>query len=104
MGEGIATLRQQQQLIATQFIQEFWNDSHKKWTTISASQGGGSILRPSASSNQVTLGATEEDASVPYFRAVDQAIAILACLEHLKMEMPPTLENSNAKKSTVNYV
>ena len=102
LDKEMKVLRHQQHLIATQFIDEFWNDSHKKWTTISVSQGGGSILRPSASSNKVTVGTTEEDASVPYFRAVDQAIAILACLEYL--QMPPILDGDNPKEYKVDYI
>ena len=101
--EKMEVLRQQQQhLIATQFIDQFWKDSHKKWTTISANQGGGSILRPSASSNKVIVGTTDGDVSVPYFRAVDQAIAILACLEHL--QSPPILEGDNSKQYKGEYI
>jgi hypothetical protein len=76
------SIRAQQRQIADQFFTEFWNQDTDKWTTVSQSQGSGSILRPSASANKRTLGATED---VVYYRVVDQAIAVLACLEHMKV-------------------
>jgi hypothetical protein len=76
-----AALLFQHKTIAKAFSQEFWDASTKRWTTVSQSQGGGSILRPSASAAKATIGATGE---VPYYRAVDQAIAVLACVEHIK--------------------
>jgi hypothetical protein len=85
-GQDIRTTRdryaEQQQTIAECFIREFWDPSVQKWTTVSRSQGGGSVLRPSASAAKQTLGVSE---AAPYYRAVDQAIAVLACLEHLKV-------------------
>ena len=72
----------QHKLIAEGFIREFWDPSVQKWTTVSRSQGGGSVMRPSVSAARHTLGASKE---TPYYRAVDQAIAVLACLEHLKI-------------------
>eukprot|EP00560_Eucampia_antarctica_P005798 CAMPEP_0197837404 /NCGR_PEP_ID=MMETSP1437-20131217/32050_1 /TAXON_ID=49252 ORGANISM="Eucampia antarctica, Strain CCMP1452" /NCGR_SAMPLE_ID=MMETSP1437 /ASSEMBLY_ACC=CAM_ASM_001096 /LENGTH=432 /DNA_ID=CAMNT_0043444421 /DNA_START=559 /DNA_END=1857 /DNA_ORIENTATION=- len=74
--------QEQQKLIAECFIREFYDSSVQRWTTVSRSQGGGSLLRPSVSAAKQTLGATEE---TPYYRAVDQAMAVLACLEHLKL-------------------
>ena len=74
--------QEQQNVIAENFFREFWDPSVRKWTTVSKSQGGGSVLRPSASAAQQTFGVSEE---APYYRAVDQAIAVLACLEHLKV-------------------
>jgi hypothetical protein len=83
--EGIPTkersaLLKQQRKIATSFLEEFWDSSVKMWTTVSRAQGGGTVLRPSASASATTQGAIEPE---PYFRAVDQSVAILACLEHL---------------------
>jgi hypothetical protein len=71
--------RQQHKTIAKAFAKEFWDK--ERWTTVSQSQGGGTIQRPSASAAKPTVGASGE---APYFRAVDQAIAVLACLEHIK--------------------
>jgi hypothetical protein len=73
------THRQQHKTIAKAFAKEFWDA--EKWTTVSRSQGGGTIQRPSASAAKATVGASGE---APYYRAVDQAIAALACLEHIK--------------------
>lgn len=72
----------QQQQIAETFFREFWNKDTDKWTTVSQSQGGGSILRPSASANKQTQSVTED---MVYYRVVDQAIAVLACLEHMQL-------------------
>jgi hypothetical protein len=73
------THRQQHKTIAKAFTEEFWDK--ERWTTVSQSQGGGTIQRPSASAAKPTVGASGE---APYYRAVDQAIAVLACLEHIK--------------------
>lgn len=72
----------QEKKIAETFIHEFWNQDANKWTTVSKTQGCGSILRPSASANKQTLGVTEDKV---YYRVVDQAIAVLACLEHMQL-------------------
>jgi len=82
--EDALKCKMRQKRIADQFLKEFWDESVQKWTTISQSQGGGSTLRVSASAAKQTLGVSE-DTQLPYFRAVDQAIAVLACLEHLKV-------------------
>jgi hypothetical protein len=91
------SIRAQQRQIADTFFQEFWNqedtDNSKCWTTVSQSQGGGSILRPSASANKRTLGATED---MVYYRVVDQAIAVLACLEHMEVLQENQDENGFA--------
>lgn len=71
------TLKEQQRIVATAFLDEYWNEDENKWTTIGFSQGGGTVFRPSASAAKVTLGVTQDE---PYYRAVDQAIGILACL------------------------
>eukprot|EP00751_Fragilariopsis_kerguelensis_P020797 CAMPEP_0170894390 /NCGR_PEP_ID=MMETSP0734-20130129/43142_1 /TAXON_ID=186038 /ORGANISM="Fragilariopsis kerguelensis, Strain L26-C5" /LENGTH=395 /DNA_ID=CAMNT_0011285375 /DNA_START=341 /DNA_END=1528 /DNA_ORIENTATION=+ len=73
----------QQSLILKQFIREFWNE--QRWTTISRNQGSGTLLRPSASSGVASRTTSTESGSLPYFRAVDQAIAVLACLQHLQL-------------------
>lgn len=75
------TARQQHEAIAKAFVKEFWDASVDRWTTVSRTQGGGTSLRPSASAGKTTLGVSVE---APYYRAVDQAIAVLACLEHIK--------------------
>ena len=49
------------------------------------SQGRGTVSRESASSGKPTAGAV--DIKAPYYRAVDQAIGLLACLEMRKMMM-----------------
>ena len=85
----LSRLRQQQSRILNQFVNEFFDPENQKWTTISNTQGSGTVHRPSASSAAVTrLEAEEEEEEQQpsyYYRAVDQAIAILACLEHLKL-------------------
>jgi len=78
-----SNVRSQQSLILKQFIREFWND--QRWTTISRNQGSGTLLRPSASSGVASRTTSTESDSLPYFRAVDQAIAVLACLQHLQL-------------------
>jgi len=74
--------QEQQRFLATHFIDEFWDETVNRWTTVSTSQGGGTVLRPSSSARMQTVGVTEE---VPYYRAVDQAIGVLACLDHLEV-------------------
>jgi len=74
--------KDQQRIIASSFIDEFWDSVVKRWTTISRSQGGGTTLRPSASDGEPALGLLVPE---PYYRAVDQAIAVLACLELYKL-------------------
>lgn len=77
-----STIYNQQSLILKQFIDQFWNG--KRWTTISKSQGSGTTLRPSASSGKETNTESTSD-DVPYFRVVDQALAVLALLEYMKL-------------------
>ena len=84
-----STIHNQQSLILKQFIDQFWNG--KRWTTISKSQGSGTTLRPSASSGKTTNTESTSD-NVPYYRAVDQALAVLALLEHIKL-----LDNTGKK-------
>ena len=88
------SIRAQQRQIADTFLKEFWNQDTDKWTTVSQSQGGGTILRPSASANKRTLGATED---MVYYRVVDQAIAVLACLEHMQVLQENQDENGFAR-------
>lgn len=79
-------LSSQHNEIAHQFLDQFWDPSQKLWTTTSKAQGGGSLLRPSASSGNTAkdYGADTSN-SQWYYRAVDQAIAVLACLECLEV-------------------
>uniref|UniRef100_A0A7S4AQS0 Uncharacterized protein n=1 Tax=Pseudo-nitzschia australis TaxID=44445 RepID=A0A7S4AQS0_9STRA len=80
-------IRFQQSLIANQFVDEFWNGRY--WTTISQTQGSGTTLRPSASSGVATKSTSPPDEQplleTPYVRAVDQAMAVIACLQHLQL-------------------
>lgn len=85
----------QQRLIADSFFNEFYDPSAQKWTTVSRVQGGGSVLRPSASAAKQTIASTE---AMPYYRAVDQAIAVLACLEHLEVLDCATEDNAIEKE------
>lgn len=71
--EGAQYQRQFQE-ISESFLAQFWNDPF--WSTVSAIQGGGTLLRPAASSGRITEGATSQSL---YYRAVDQAVAMLAC-------------------------
>mmetsp|Transcript_27875 Transcript_27875/g.32518 ORF Transcript_27875/g.32518 Transcript_27875/m.32518 type:complete len:527 (+) Transcript_27875:128-1708(+) len=79
--------KEQEKCIADQFVKEFWCHDAKttKWSTLSQSQGGGDTSRLSASAAKPTDGIDEECAGMPYYRAVDQAVAVLACLEHLQV-------------------
>jgi hypothetical protein len=96
--------------IAESFVDQFWDDKVGKWHTVSKQQGWGTVLRPSASSGQPPMGikirakdidddeeaaAGEEEEGYYYFRAVDQAIGILACLGMLKQQQHATNTNTN---------
>jgi hypothetical protein len=76
---SVEPYEQQYQIIRNSFVSQFWET--KRWRTVSASQGGGTVLRRSTSSNKATQGASEPSF---YYRAVDQAVGILACLEMLR--------------------
>ena len=90
-------VRSQQALIAKQFVDEYWNG--QRWTTISRTQGAGTTRRPSASSGAATVGSPSE---TPYFRAVDQAVAVLACLQHVQLlDNDHDNENGNGNDNTV---
>uniref|UniRef100_A0A7S1BY36 Uncharacterized protein n=1 Tax=Corethron hystrix TaxID=216773 RepID=A0A7S1BY36_9STRA len=78
-GSGSAILSQQA-LILDRFVDQFWNG--KRWTTVSRTQGSGTTLRLSASSGTAK---TSSSLNGTYFRAVDQAIAVLALSEHIKL-------------------
>lgn len=86
---------EQQQLIADCFVRKFYDSSVKRWTTVSKSQGGGGIRWFSASAASQTLGLPEDAEDTPYYRVVDQAIAVLACLEQIRV-----LDNSNTITQT----
>ncbi|KAL7527291.1 hypothetical protein ACHAWF_002124 [Thalassiosira exigua] len=81
-GELCYRCRAQYKLIAKQFLHEYWDESTKRWRTVGKSQGGGTVSRKSASSGKLTAGVVDVEA--PYYRAVDQAIGLLACLEMQK--------------------
>ena len=76
---------EEQELIAECFVREFYDPVVQRWTTVSKSQGGGGVRRRSASAASQTLGLPEDAEDTPYYRAVDQAIAVLACLEQIKV-------------------
>ena len=90
--------REQHQEIALKFYEQFWDATVQKWTTVSRTQGGGTLLRPSASAGKTTAGATKP---TPYYRAVDQAVALLACLEHLKVLEE---DDGEAREQVVNLI
>ena len=75
--------RAQHKLIAKQFLHEYWDESIRKWRTVSRSQGGGTVSRKSASSGYPAAGAGT-DIKAPYYRAVDQAIGLMCCLEMME--------------------
>ena len=79
----------QYRLIAKNFLKQYWDGSVDMWRTVSNDQGGGTLARPSASSGKAIEGVSEQD-GFEYYRAVDQAVGILACLE-----MMHVLENSS---------
>lgn len=83
----VSLLQQQQRQIAESFDREFWDDTSCIWTTIGQSQegGGGTLARPSASSGKATMLDDTNKKSQRYYRAVDQAIALLACLECIQI-------------------
>jgi len=96
----------QERLIAEQFVKEFWCHDHndadaktKKWSTLSQSQGGGDTSRLSASAAKPTDG-IDEESGMPYYRAVDQAVAVLACLGHLQVlqqQKSSSMQKKNVK-------
>lgn len=80
---GIAKRYQEEERhMANQFLREFWCNKTEKWSTVSQTQGGGNTLRLSASSARQGV---NDGAGMSYYRAVDQAVAVLACLEHIKV-------------------
>lgn len=79
--------RRQYDRIASSFLEQFWDDKVGRWRTISRVQGGGTIHRRSASSDKpsnVGDDDTNPDGGV-YYRAVDQALGIFACLGMLRV-------------------
>jgi len=90
----VVKYREQQRRIADSFFGEFYDSFVQRWTTVGRGQGGGSVLRPSASAAKRTLGVSEP---TPYYRVVDQAIAVLACLEHLQV-LECTVEDDAIEK------
>jgi hypothetical protein len=87
----------QSKQIAESFVDQFWDNKVGKWHTVSKQQGWGTVLQLSASLGQPTMGikilakddddeAAGEEEGYYYFRAVDQAIDIIACLGMLKQQ------------------
>ena len=95
---------EQQQLIADCFVREFYDSSVKRWTTVSKSQGGGGIRRLSASAASKTLGLPEDAEDTPYYRVVDQAIAVLACLEQIRVLDNNSNSNTITQTQTGNSI
>ena len=76
-------IRAQHKLINKQFLDEYWDVSAKKWRTVSKRQGGGTVSRESASSGAQAAG-FDTNTEIPYYRAVDQAIGLLACIDMME--------------------
>jgi hypothetical protein len=74
--DNVEPYEQQYEIIRNSFVSQFWDT--KRWRTVSVTQGGGTVLRLSASSQKAIQGASEPSS---YYRAIDQAVGILACLE-----------------------
>lgn len=83
-GSDAIKLQKQQTEIAQQFITEFWDSKALRWNTVSQTQGGGTKERPSASAGRPAQNINDHQVKQPYYRAVDQAVAVLACYEHLQ--------------------
>jgi len=82
---------EQYKVISKSFLREFWDEDTKRWLTISRTQGGGTVQRASASSGEkarATENISNDNTSLSYYyyRAVDQAVACLACLSMLQQE------------------
>jgi hypothetical protein len=91
---------QQWETITKQFIEQFWDSSHNSWTTVSKEQGGGTLARPSASAGKVTDNVASNKRDKPYYRAVDQAIAVLACVEAAQVLEGLQVPTKNANQET----
>ena len=79
--------KQQHSLISKSFFQEYWDLDVNMWRTVGKSQGGGTSLRPSASlgkSQKIEDHSDNKTRGNTYYRAVDQAVAVLACIETVK--------------------
>ena len=92
----LSILHRQQSEIAQQFVQEFWDSKALRWNTVSRTQGGGTRERLSASAGTPAQNVDDKQKNQPYYRAVDQAIAILACCEHLKCLADSAAEGGDA--------
>lgn len=90
--DSTVDIRSQQSVILEQFINEFWNGQH--WTTISKAQGSGTIHRPSTSSNKQSMTTDNNEEGAPYYRAVDQAVAVLGLLQHIQFLDCTTQQNT----------
>jgi hypothetical protein len=97
-GEGnLDAIRYQEQhdLIFKSFVEQFWDKDVGRWHTVSKVQGWGSLRRQSASFGNPAMGVSETDASLYYYRAVDQAVGILACMGALRV-----FENRQGQEAT----
>lgn len=78
--------KDQQCCLAESFLREYWDAKEEKWHTVSRAQGWGTIDRRSASAGRATIVDDDDDqrsivnSETYYYRAVDQAVALLACL------------------------
>jgi hypothetical protein len=97
--------QEQQREVARQFVDEYWDQALNRWTTISAFQGGGTVLRPSASANKQTQEVSLDDGKEQtYYRAVDQAIGVLACLGHVKVLEQQVSQNQTEIEQFTNII
>lgn len=98
-GKDKECYKEQQQIIAKSFFDEFWGggDRTALWTTVSKTQGGGTTTRPSASMGQTRGDDTIQESL--YYRAVDQAVAVLACLLVLR-----TLEDDKEEYDRIQHI
>jgi hypothetical protein len=97
--------QEQQRVVARQFVDAYWDQALNRWTTISAFQGGGTVLRPSASANKQTQGVSLDDGKEQtYYRAVDQAIGVLACLGHVKVLEQQVSQNQTEIEQFTNII
>lgn len=85
--EDVESSRYQEQhaTISMSFVNQYWDEDVGRWHTVSKLQGWGTLLRPSASSGKPAMGVSETEGGKYYYRVVDQAIGILACLGILEV-------------------
>ena len=93
-------IKQEAEMITTQFIQQFWDARTGFFRTVSLEQGGGTLDRPSSSSGNISLKDRDKKAD-SYYRAVDQAIGILACLSVLQCYSQKNVDQHLVKSSPI---